>query len=169
MTKHTWKAVAMVAVLAVAGCTTAAPPAQDVAADKAKLEADAASWFALLDKGDTNGMANLYAEDALLMPPGTAALNGRAAIATFFASELGGMKSAGLAIKNGTVTGTDVSGDMGWITGNYTVVDGSGTAVDSGNYMSIHKRTNGQWLFIRDTWNSDRPPTAATPSSAPPK
>jgi hypothetical protein len=51
-----------------------------------------------------------------------------------------------------------VSGDTGWISGNYTVVDASGAAVDSGSYMSVHKRTNGQWLYIRDTWNSDRPP-----------
>jgi uncharacterized protein (TIGR02246 family) len=163
MIRQTWKALAIVAAVATLACSTPpAPPAQDVAADQAKLEADAASWFDLLAKGDTNGMANLYAEDALLMPPGAPALNGRAAIATYFANELGGMKSAGLAIKNGQVTGADVSGDTGWITGNYTVVDGSGAAVDSGNYMSIHKRTNGQWLFIRDTWNSDRPP-------APPK
>jgi len=169
MTRFAWNALLMMALLVASGCTTAAPPAQDVAADKAKLEADAASWFDLLAKGDTNGMANLYAEDALLMAPGTPALNGRAAIATFFANELGGMKSEGLAIRNGTVTGAGVSGDTGWITGNYTVVDGSGAAVDSGNYMSIHKRTGGQWLFIRDTWNSDRPPAPATPASAPPK
>ena len=157
----TWRALAFVAVMTGAGCTTAAPPAQDVAADKAKMEADATSWFTFLDKGDVDGMANLYAEDALLAPPGVAAMNGRAAIRTFLAGEMAGMKSAGLAIRNGTVTGADVSGDMGWITGNYTVVDGSGAAVDSGSYMSVHKRTNGQWLYIRDTWNSDRPPAPA--------
>ena len=48
------------------------------------------------------------------------------------------------------MTGADVSGDTGWISGNYTVVDGSGAAVDSGSYLSVHKRTNGQWLYIRD-------------------
>ena len=163
MTTRTWTALVFVAVMGGAGCTTAAPPAQDVAADKAKMQADATSWFDFLDKGDAEGMANLYAEDALLMPPGVAAMNGRAAIRTFLAGEVAGMKSAGLAIKNGTVTGADVSGDMGWISGNYTVVDGSGAAVDSGNYMSVHKRTNGQWLYIRDTWNSDRPPAAPAP------
>jgi len=158
MTTRTWMALVFVAVMAGAGCTTAAPPAQDVEADKAKMEADATSWFAFLDKGDADGMASLYAEDALLMPPGVAAINGRAGIRTFLAGEVANMKTAGLAIKNGTVTGADVSGDTGWISGNYTVVDASGAAVDSGSYMSVHKRTNGQWLYIRDTWNSDRPP-----------
>jgi uncharacterized protein (TIGR02246 family) len=166
MTRYTWKGLAMVALLVAAGCAPAAPPAQDVAADRAKLEADASSWFTFLDKGDTAGMANLYAEDAHLTPPGVPAITGRAAIKAYFDGDLSQIKAAGLAIKNGKVTGADVSGDMGWITGDYTVVDGSGAAVDSGNYMSVHKRTNGQWLYIRDTWNSDRPPT---PSSAPPK
>jgi ketosteroid isomerase-like protein len=92
-----------------------------------------------------------------------AAINGRAGIRTFLAGEVANMKTAGLAIKNGTVTGADVSGDTGWISGNYTVVDASGAAVDSGSYMSVHKRTNGQWLYIRDTWNSDRPPAAPAP------
>jgi uncharacterized protein (TIGR02246 family) len=163
MRKHVTGILAIAALVAMAACTTAAPPAQDVAADKAKMEADAASWFDFLAKGDPDGMANLYAEDAVLMPPGVAAMSGRAAIKTFLANETATMKTAGLAIKNGSVTGADVSGDMGWITGNYTVVDGSGAVVDSGNYMSVHKRTDGTWLYIRDTWNSDRPPAVAPP------
>jgi uncharacterized protein (TIGR02246 family) len=161
MTKYAWRCLAIVTAVVAVACTTPAPPAQDVEADKAKMQADATSWFEFLAKGDPDGMANLYAEDALLTPPGVAAMSGRAAIRTFLANEAGTMKTAGLAIKNGTVTGADVSGDMGWITGNYTVVDGAGAVVDSGNYMSVHKRTNGQWLYVRDTWNSDRPPAAA--------
>src|SRR5688572_32457091 len=78
-------------------------------------------------------------------------MTGRAAIKTFLGDDAAKTKSAGLSLKNGTVTGADVSGDTGWISGNYTVVDGSGAAVDSGSYLSVHKRTNGQWLYIRDT------------------
>ncbi|HZI78315.1 MAG TPA: hypothetical protein VFD69_02320 [Vicinamibacterales bacterium] len=91
-------------------------------------------------------------------------MTGRAAIKTFLGDDAAKTKSAGLSLKNGTVTGADVSGDTGWISGNYTVVDGSGAAVDSGSYLSVHKRTNGQWLYIRDTWNSDRPPAAPAPA-----
>ena len=39
----------------------------------------------------------------------------------------------------------------------------SGTVVDSGSYLSVHHKVNGQWLYIRDTWNSDKPPAAAAP------
>jgi len=157
MTTKMWSAVAIVTVMAVAGCTSA-PPAQNIEADKAKLQADALSWFDFYAKADGEGMANLYADDALLMPPGTPAVTGRAGIKTFLGDDAAKTKGAGLAIKNGSVTGVEVSGDIGWISGNYTVVDGSGAAVDSGSYLSVHKRTNGVWLYTRDIWNSDRPP-----------
>ena len=61
-----WRSVGIIVALAAAGCTTPAP-ARDVAADKAKLEADATSWFGFYAMADAEGMANLYAEDALLM------------------------------------------------------------------------------------------------------
>ena len=160
MTTKMWSAVAIVTVMAVAGCTSA-PPAQNIEADKAKLQADALSWFDFYAKADGEGMANLYAEDALLMPPGAPAQTGRAAIRTFLGEDAAKTRSAGLSIKNGTVTGAEVSGDTGWISGNYSVVDASGAAVDSGSYLSVHRRTNGVWLYTRDIWNSDRAPAPA--------
>jgi ketosteroid isomerase-like protein len=165
MTKM-WRMLTIVALMAGAACTTAAPPAQNADADKAKLQADALSWFDFYSKADGEGMANLYAADALLMPPGAAAVTGRAAIKTFLGEDAAKTKSAGLTLKNGTVTGAEVSGDTGWVSGNYTVVDGSGAAIDSGSYLSVHRRTNDVWLYTRDIWNSDRAPA---PAAAPPK
>ena len=154
------RALAVLALLASGGCA-APPPARDITADKAKLQADATSWFDFYAKADGEGMANLYAEDALLMPPGAPAQTGRAAIRTFLGEDAAKTRSAGLSIKNGTVTGAEVSGDTGWISGNYSVVDASGAAVDSGSYLSVHRRTNGVWLYTRDIWNSDRAPAPA--------
>lgn len=154
---------AAIAVVA-AGCAKTPAP-QDTAADKTKLEADALSWFDHFAKADSESLANLYAEDALVMPPGGPAVTGRPAIKTFLAGMATGAKTAGISLKQGTVTGSDVSGDMGWISGTYTVQDSTGATLDSGNYMSVHHRTNGAWLYIRDIWNSDRPPAPAAPAS----
>ena len=162
MTLQSVGAMAIAGLLACAGCT-AAPPAQDIEADKAKLQADATSWFGFYAKADGEGMANLYAEDALLMPPGAAAVTGRAAIKTFLGDDAAKSKAAGISLRNGSVTGAGVSGDLGWVSGNYTVVDAKGAVLDSGNYLSVHQRTNGQWLYVRDTWNSDRPPAPPAP------
>ena len=154
----------MAAVLSVGACARASAPAaavHDTAADEAKLKADALIWFDYYASANADGMANLYSEDALLTPPGAAAVSGRAAIKTFLGDDAAKSKAAGISLKNGSVTGAAVSGDMGWISGNYTVVDAKGAVLDSGNYLSVHRRTNGQWLYIRDTWNSDRPPVPA--------
>lgn len=153
------------AMALVAGCTQA-PPVQDTAADIAKMKADALIWFDHFAKADAEAIANLYAEDALLMPPGAPAVTGRAGIKTFLGDEASKAKAAGIQLKNGTVTGAGVSGDMGWISGTYTVVDASGATIDSGSYLSVHQRADGAWPYIRDTWNSDRPPAPAPPEGA---
>ena len=168
MPKKSLTSFAVAAAIAfIAGCAQAPPPpppAQDFAADEAKLKADALAWFDLYGKGDAEGLAKLYAEDALLMPPGAAAVTGRSGIQAFLAVDAAKAKTAGVAVKNSAVTGAAVQGDMGWISGNYTVVDGSGAVVDSGSYLSVHKRANGNWLYIRDIWNSDRPAAPAAPA-----
>lgn len=165
-------AYAVLALMTFAGACAPAPapapaaPPQDTAADEAKLKADALIWFDYYANANADGMANLYAEDALLLPPGAPAASGRAAIKTFLGEDSAKTKAAGISLKNGSVTGAGVSGDMGWISGNYTVVDVKGTVLDSGNYLSVHHRTNGQWLYIRDTWNSDRPPAPPEPKKS---
>ena len=158
-------ALATLGVIAAAAGCAKTPPPQDVAADKAKLQTDALSWFDHFASADSEGLANLYAEDALVMPPGGPAVTGRPAIRTLMGTMATQTKAAHLSLKQGQVTGSDVSGDMGWISGTYTVQDSTGATIDSGNYMSVHHRTNGSWIYIRDIWNSDRPPAAAAPAA----
>jgi len=162
MSKRAARLLAACAVLAAIACAPK-PAAPDAAAEEEKLRSDAMIWFDHFAKADGPAMGNLYAEDALLMPPGHAPVQGRAAISDFLGSEAAGAKSAGVSLKNKDVTGSGVSGDTGWISGTYEVVDASGTVADSGSYLSVHHKVNGQWLYIRDTWNSDKPPAAAAP------
>lgn len=132
------------------------------AAELAKMQADSLTWFEHHANCNADGMANLYAEDALLLPPGAPVVKGRAGIKAFLGAEATATKAAGITLKNVAVTGAGVSGDTGWISGSYAVVDATGATLDSGSYLSVHRRINGQWLYIRDTWNSDRPaPPAA--------
>jgi ketosteroid isomerase-like protein len=157
----------LVLVVFAAGCTQA--PKQDTAADKAKLQTDALAWFDSFARADSEGLANLYSEDAIVMPPNMPAVHGRPAIKTLLGSMAAQTQAAKYSLKNGQVTGAEVSGDMGWISGTYTVSDSTGSAVDSGNYLSVHQRTNGAWLYIRDIWNSDMPPAPVAPPAKPSK
>jgi ketosteroid isomerase-like protein len=162
MPKHAVRLLAAAAFLSALACAPKPPeaPAPDPAAENEKLRSDSLVWFDHFSKADGPAMGSLYAENALLMPPGHAPLQGRAAIAEFLGNEAAGAKSAGVSLKNKEVTGSGVAGDTAWISGTYDVVDASGHAVDSGNYLSVHQRVDGRWLYVRDTWNSDRAPAA---------
>lgn len=132
--------------------------AKDTAADEAKLKSDSQSWFDKYNAGDADGVASLYADDALVLPDRAPGLMGRAAFRTFIAADMAKSKAAGLAFKNGGVTGIGVSGDVAWISGTFLITDGAGTTVDTGKYLSVHRRVNNAWLYVRDTWNSDTEP-----------
>ena len=153
---------------ALAGSASCAPTPSsaptNTAADEAKLRADALIWFDHYAKADADGMANLYAEDALLMPPGAPAVRGRAGIRTFLGDDAAKSKAAGITLRNAAVTGTGITGDLGWISGSYTVHDASGATIDSGSYLSVHRRANDAWPYIRDIWNSDRAPAPPPPA-----
>jgi hypothetical protein len=54
-----------------------------------------------------------------------------------------------------------VSGEMGWSSGESTVVGPRGAIAWRGKFLSISRKVDGRWLYVRDTWNSDTPPPAA--------
>ena len=148
------------AVLAV-GCGSQAPK-HDAAADKATLEATDATWFAAFTRGDSDSVANMYTEDAVVMPPNGPAITGRAAIKSAMAAMINEMAGGKMTMKSSGHTGSGVDGDLGWISGTYALADSTGANMDTGKYLTVHRRVNGQWLFVRDTWNSDMP--AAPPA-----
>jgi ketosteroid isomerase-like protein len=124
--KRALSALVVIGALSACARPPAPPAAQNTAADDAKLQTDALAWFDLYNKGDADGVASLYSDDALLMPPGAPASKGRAAIREFIAADIAKSKAAGISLKNGAVTGVGVSGDAGWLSGTYLVVDASG-------------------------------------------
>ena len=157
-----------IAIGALAACAPAqapavSPPAQDTAAEEAKMKADLQKWMDGMNSGTAEGVASQYADDAVLMPPNAPAAIGRAAIREFLAKESAGMKAGGISLKSTATTGIGFSGDMAWMSGTYAATDAKGTVVDAGKFLSVHKKTNGEWLYIRDTWNSDNPPPPPAP------
>lgn len=145
-----------VALLPLA-CQSAPRHAAGAASDLARLESESLVWFQHYAAADADAMAALYAEDALIMPPNAPPVAGRAAIREFLGRDAAGSRAAGVRLRNRGVTGAGIGGDTGWISGSYDVLDAGGAILDSGSYLSVHRRIDGQWLYIRDTWNSERP------------
>src|SRR5438874_1627084 len=91
-----------------------------------------------------------------------------AAIHAFFAKMVQAAAKDGLAFSLRSKPAGGARGDMGWSSGTYVLKDKAGHVIDTGKYLSVSKKKDGKWLYVRDTWNSDGPP-ASTEPAAPPK
>jgi len=158
-----WTAIAMAACLgAMASLAHAAPKN----ADEAAIRAQTTAWEKAYNGGDAKGVAAQYAEDALLLPPGSPGVRGGAAILTFFTKDIADSKAGGVTFVINYPTEVGISGNMGWESGTYKVTV-KGAVVETGKFLSVSRKKDGKWLYIRDTWNADAPPAPA-PAAPPP-
>ncbi len=135
----------------------------DMAADTAAVRAVNQSWFKAYNAGNAGAVAALYADDAVLCPPGAPAARGGAAIRAELVKEIADTAAGGVSLKQGTTIEIGISGDLAWESNSFTVVDKSGATVDTGKYLTVYGRKNGKWQIVRDIWNSDVPPVPAVP------
>ena len=149
--------------IALSACAPAARLRVDTAAEEAALKAVTAAWLEAYNAGDVEKIVAMYAEDGVLMPPHAAVATGPAAIRAFLTADTAGAKAAGIKLVPGTAI-AGVAGDTGWESGSYRATDASGATVDSGSYLSVSRKSNGKWLYVRDTYNSDRPLPAPAPA-----
>jgi len=155
-----------IAALACAGAIATAAFAAPKNSDEEGLRAQTMAWEKAYNSGDAKGVAAQYAEDALLLPPGSPAVKGRAAIQHFFTKDIADSKAAGAMFVINYPTEVGVSGNMGWESGTYKAIV-KGAVVESGKFLSVSRKQGGKWLYIRDTWNADASPApapAATPT-----
>lgn len=127
--------------------------------EDAALQAVDVVWLNAYNTSDADTLASLYAEEAVLLPPGSPPAKGREAIRAFFATDTAASAKAGVKFTLGSNPTGGASGDLGWQSGTYEVKDMSGAVIDTGKYLSVSIKKDGKWLYIRDTWNSDLPPS----------
>jgi hypothetical protein len=48
------------------------------------------------------------------------------------------------------------------------VKDKAGKVLEAGKYLSVSRRKDGKWLYVRDTWNADGAPAPAPAASTVP-
>lgn len=128
-----------------------------VFATEAEIEAARAQWMELFSAGDGAAVAaQSFTEDAVLMPPDRAPVEGRDAIAAFWQ----GAFDAGVTGLTLETISIDVIGDTGIVTGYWTVTvpaDGGGTTEISGKELLIYeKQTDGTWRASHDIWNNGK-------------
>ena len=137
--------------------TVNAPAAPDRDAVRRQIEAADSAMAAAMGNGDTVGMYAAYADDAVMMMPGTAPLHGRAEMTRSLNAMM-----AQMTLKDPKFHIEDVlvGGDLAVETGTYewTVQPKKGKAMpDKGSYVTIWQRqADGSWKIIRDISNSSR-------------
>jgi uncharacterized protein (TIGR02246 family) len=149
-------ATLLATVIVLSSCSRAGErPA--TAADLGQMNRD---FAAALNAKDAALAASYYAEDAVLIPPGEAMVQGRAAIEAYWkaAIEQGGVRDASVeTIK------AESSGDVGYEIGSFvlTVNGPDGQPVqEHGRYVELLRRgAGGKWYSTAGIWNS-APPAA---------
>jgi len=138
-------ALTLAAAGIVAACATEQPPA-DVTAD---IAAANDAFMATFAEGDGAALAELYTEDARLLPPGSDPVDGRAAIAEFWQSLI----DSGVAEARLMIDEVDNLGDTAYEVSHYGMYDGDGNLLGDGRYIVIWKNTETGWKLHRDIWN----------------
>ncbi len=119
------------------------------------IEAVGKTMCERLNAGNGAGVAELYTEDAVLMPPGAARLDGREAIQQFWQ----GMTDAGVGDISLTTQEVDDAGDWAAEVGTISATapgDGDARVALTGKYIVVYRRDGGgNWRLHRDIWNFD--------------
>lgn len=115
------------------------------------VEGGSQAWEAAWNRGDADGVAALYLENAVVLPPGAEPMRGRAAIRAFWQAAI--QSSAGSRSELTTDEVEDL-GDVAVEIGSYVNTGPDGEHLDHGKYMVVWKRVDGRWRIARDIFNS---------------
>lgn len=103
---------------------------------------------------DASGMAALYTENGMLLPPGNEPVIGQGAIQNFWQAVMNmGIKT----IKLETVE-LEQHQDTVIERGEALLKDGNGQVLDQCKYIVLWKRVNNQWKLHWDMWNTNLSP-----------
>ena len=105
--------------------------------------------------GDAAGVATLYTDDGMLLPPNESAVKGRSAIQQYVG------RLPKITSFTPRLIEMEGNGDMAYIRGTYEITlmpAGAKTpSKDSGKFIEIRrKQADGSWLLARDFWNSNQ-------------
>ena len=149
-------------VLVCVALTAMPLAAADAAAQKHGLMTVDSAWVKAMLANDAAACADLYADDAVLVLPGSPAIKGKRAIAEAYAGWLQTMKVTDVKILDSQY---ESSGDLstGWGAWSVTMVPRAGGApmTETGTFAAVAMKKNGVWKYVSDHASADPPPAAA--------
>lgn len=115
-------------------------------------------WARHWNAGDLDGVAAVYAEDAVYLPPHHEAVHGREAIREYLKAPL----RHGVSDLAFDVTYIKQQGPIAWDVGTYRMTIPRNDEIikkDHGKYLTVWRRIGARWLIAADAWSSDLPPS----------
>ena len=122
-------------------------------AQKSEIEAVNAKWTEFFNKGDFAGISSLYTTDATAFPPGSAMVQGRAAIGAMW-------KSMAEQVSDPTVTTLDVKRlgrSAAREIGTFSLKTKGPTPKEvTGKYVVVWEKVGSSWKLAADIWNDGK-------------
>ncbi len=149
-------------IIVLAGCQQAPTGPQPLTdADREQHAALEETLRQAFLANDVAAVAALYAEDAILSPPGSEMVWGKENIREWYSNFFKMAKITEFSLSPVKLSGEN---DWAYAVGKFSmkiVFQGSDTPVsDTGKYLDVRrKQADGSWEFVADTWNSDQPPS----------
>ena len=144
-------------VLPLTAAAACSGPQVDIAAEEAAVRARSEGVVAAEMAMDIDEAVTYFAEDAIVQPAGMPQIQGKEAIAEFY----GQMSELGFTDFSSSSTHIEISssGDLAYEYGINRMVFPSpgGDLLDMGKYLTVWKKTEGEWYIQALAFSSDAP------------
>jgi uncharacterized protein (TIGR02246 family) len=110
-------------------------------------------WGAAFNKGDSHALAELYAEDAYVLPAGAEMVHGRQAIQGFWDNAMKQLGDGRLTTVDVQPLGPDAAREIGTFSFK---TKGSQPQEVNGKYVVVWRKINDQWKLAADIWNMNK-------------
>jgi uncharacterized protein (TIGR02246 family) len=130
----------------------------DEGAEEAALMKISRDWSTMVGKGDMKGALDVWADDAVVMPPGMAEFQGKDAIREYV-NKVFQLPGFHMSREPVSVHISDC-GDMAYMIERnvVTVNDTLGNPVTThGKVVTVWKKVDGSWKNVADIWNAALP------------
>jgi uncharacterized protein (TIGR02246 family) len=133
---------------------------QDTAADEQQVRDLEQQWLEAVEERDLDAIVDLFAEDGRIMPPNAETAMGRDSVREAWQGILD-LPELDLSFAPTDVSVAD-SGDLAYTIGTYRLSfqseDQEEPVQDSGKYVDIWEKVDGEWKVMVEMYNSNLPP-----------
>ena len=137
--------------IALLGCLAVVQPA--AANDKATIQRLDDEFAVAFNRGDYVAVANMYTEDATVLPPGSEMVKGRPAIQAFWAKAGESLTDAKLTVVEVTPLGDSAAREIG----TFSLKTKSTPSTElTGKFVVIWQKVGSEWKLATDIWNANK-------------